>query len=377
MQMKLCAAIALFACVAALAQLPPSPASPPQGSEIQSPALRTQSTVVLVPALVLDRSEKLVFTLKADDFRLTDDGVEQKLALDENSGSEPLALVVVVQTGGAGARKLDEYRDLNGVLAAIAGGVPHQIAVVAFDSTPRLVEDFSSDADAAGNAIHDIEPGDRGAAILDALDFSVDRLRAMPAYRRAILLVSETRDNGSGTKIDDVIRAIGDTNTAIYAVAFSSTKSHTQHEAKHMIRDDTTGPAHGCMATDPNADADEISSNRWGQAFDCLGLLAPPLRLAKLAAMAAADSLERNVPETVARLTGGEYFKFENSQSLIRDLVTVSNHVPNRYGLSFQPQAPHPGFHAVELRLKDHPDLRVTARSGYWADEETLSAGSQ
>jgi hypothetical protein len=124
------------------------------------------------------------------------------------------------------------------------------------------------------------------------------------------------------------------------------------------------------MGKDPDPDA---TQNKAEQAFDCLGLLAPPLALAKLAAIRAAEGLERNVPETVAQLTGGEYFKFENSKSLERDLLTISNHMPNRYVLSFHPQSPHPGFHSVELRLKDHPGLRVTARSGYWADSDAAA----
>jgi hypothetical protein len=110
------------------------------------------------------------------------------------------------------------------------------------------------------------------------------------------------------------------------------------------------------------------------QAFDCLGQLLPPLALAKMAAIAMVGSLQRNVPETVAQLTGGEYFKFENNRSLVRSLLTISNHVPNRYVLSFQPQSPHPGFHAVELKLKDHPGLRLTARRGYWADSDADAA---
>ena len=97
-------------------------------------------------------------------------------------------------------------------------------------------------------------------------------------------------------------------------------------------------------------------------------VLVPALVLAKLAAIRAADSLQRNVPETVAQLTGVEYFKFENGKSLERDLFTISNHVPNRYVLSFHPVAPHAGFHAIELKLKDYPGLRVEARSGYWVD---------
>ena len=52
-----------------------------------------------------------------------------------------------------------------------------------------------------------------------------------------------------------------------------------------------------------------------------------------------------------------------------RGLATISNHVPNRYVLSFQPQMPQPGLHAITVTLKDHPDLVVTARSSYWAGD--------
>lgn len=366
--MKRAFPVALLAVATATAQLPDSSGAPPVSYADQAHALRSQSSVVLVPALVRDGRGKLVFTLRADDFRLTDNGVEQKLTLDDNVGSEPVALVVAVETGGAGGRKLDDLRDLGALLAAIVGGVPHLVAVVTFDSTPHLVADFTSDTDAAAAALNDLQPGDRGAAILDAIDFSVDQLRPMPGYRRTILLVSETLDHGSRTKIGDALRAVGDTNTAIYSVAFSSLKSHTAHEAERMMHDDVPGPDHGCFAKDPEADAHEVSENRAMQDFDCLGLLAPPLRLAKLAAVASAESLHRNVPETVAQLTGGEYFAFESGRKLARDLLAISNHLPNRYGLSFQPRLPQSGYHTIELRLKDHPDLHVSARHGYWVD---------
>lgn len=364
----------------ALAQGQTPPAS-------QTPPLRAQSTVVLVPALVRNAQGELVFTLKAGDFRVTDDGVEQKLTLDEDTDGEPLALVVAVETGRAGTRKLDAYRNLSAVIAAVVGNVPHRVAVVGFDSSPALLQDFNSDTDATGAALHDLEAGDKGAAILDGVKFSVDLLRKQPpSYRRAILLISESVDRGSQTTMDDALRAIGDSNTAIYSLAFSSGKADAAHYADRelpihsggsagsiSLENAHPGPPHGCMGKDPNPDA---TTNKAVQAFDCLGLLAPPLALAKLAAIRAADGLERNVPETVAQLTGGESFKFENSKSLVSDLLTISNHVPNRYVLSFQPTSPHPGFHAIELRLKDHPGLRVTARSGYWADGE-VAVGPQ
>ena len=372
--MKWCAAIALLSSFVALAQAPaPTAPHPPQW--------RAESTVVLVPAMVRNAQGELVFTLKADDFRVTDDGVEQKLKLDEETGGEPLALVVAVETGRAGARKLDAYRNLTAVIAAVVGNVPHRIAVVGFDSSPTLLQGFTSDVDAAGAALHDLEPGDKGAAILDGLKFSVDLLRAQPPpWRRAILLISETVDHGSRTRIEDALHAIGDTNTAIYALGFSTAKSEAAHYANRELPTKVVGlglenehpnPPGGCMGKDPDPDA---PTNKAVQAWGCLTQLAPPLGLATVAGIAAANGLERNAPEAVAHLTGGEFFHFEDSRGLVRALLTISNHVPNRYVLSFQPRSPHPGFHSVELRLKDHPGLRVTARSGYWADSDAAGA---
>jgi hypothetical protein len=127
------------------------------------------------------------------------------------------------------------------------------------------------------------------------------------------------------------------------------------------------------MGKDPDPEA---TQNKAVQAYDCATQLLPPLAFAKMAAIAASDAQERNVPATVAQLTGGEYFKSENRRMLVSDLVTISNHVPNRYVLSFQPQSPHPGFHSVQLKLKGHPNLRLTARSGYWADSAIAAAAN-
>jgi VWFA-related protein len=357
-----------FAFLVAFLPLSSALAQTPDQASAQAPTIITHTTLVLVPALARTKAGEPVFTLTAKDFVLTDDGIEQPVAVEEDTGSEPLALVVAVETGGAGGRRLDSVRNLGPEIEAIIGSVAHRVAVVGFDSTPRLAEGFTTDLDAVAETLRGLEPGDRGAAILDGIGFSVDLLRRQPAsYRRAILLVSETVDHGSQVKLEEALHAVSGTNTAIYSLAFSSAKSAASQEAASILHDSTPGPAGGCMARDPNAQPGE---NRWGQAFDCLGLLAPPLRLAKAAAMAAADSLRNNAPESVAQLTGGEYFKFTDARSLERCLLVISHHLPNRYVLSFHPPAPHPGFHSIGLRLKDYPDLVVEARNGYWADED-------
>jgi len=336
-----------------------------------------RSDLVLVPVLVKNKNAEAVFSLTAHDFVLTDNGVPQSLQLEPDTDSQPLALAVIVQTGGQGAVHLGDYHNLGAVLDSVIGNVPHHVAVIGFDSTPHLEQEFTTDTDAAAKAIAGLQNGDAGAAILDALNFGIDLLRNQPpAYRRAVVLFSETVDSGSQTSFEDAIRAIDDTNTAIYSFAFSSTKTAVKHEAAKIPRPEGSPYGNepyqpgGCMSKVPDADPD-AHGNRSVQALDCASDLLPPLRLARMAFIAASDGLKQNVPESVARLTGGEYFAFKDATTLVRHLITISNDVPNYYVLSFRPQSPDLGLHALGLSIKDRPGLKVRARKAYWVDAES------
>ncbi len=348
--------------------------SAPSSGNSQVTALEVRTNLVLVPALVKTKSGELVFALTAEDFILTDNGVPQPLRLEPDTDEQPVALAVIVQTGGLGASHLGDYRNLDAVLDAVVGNVEHRVAVVTFDSKPRLVEDFNSDTDAAIRTIANLQEGDPGAAILDALNFGINLLRQQPqGYRRAVLLFCETIDNGSQTSLEEAIRTVDDTNTAIYSFGFSSTKMAVKHEGSKLPRPGGTAyeatpyAKGGCMSREPDADPD-AHGKRSVQALDCASDLIPPLRLGRMAYIAARDGLQRNVPESVAQLTGGEYFAFKDATTLSRHLVTISNDAPNYYVLSFHPQSPLPGPHALNLKLKDRPGLQLSARNSYWVD---------
>ena len=361
--------VAPFLLFAALACPPAALAQSPAPSLPQPPVIRAQTTLVVVPALVATTSGEPVFTLSAQDFILTDDGSEQKISIDDEAGSEPLALVVLVEVGGAGARQLASYRHLGPSIESLVGAVPHKVAVVSFDGAPQLALNFTANLDAVAERLQGLDAGDRNAAILDSLRYSVDLLRRQPpSYRRAILLISETVDHGSQSSLEQALHDVSDTNTTIYSLSFATGKSNVAHTAALIYHDPTPGPAGGCMSRGPDVDK---SVSRMEQAFDCLGLLAPPLRLAKAAAIAAADALKRNTAESVTQLTGGESLRFKDAHSLERDVQEISHHLPNRYLLSYYPAAPHPGYHAIGLRLKNYPDLIVEGRSGYWVDEQS------
>ncbi len=384
--MKPIVLIALLAASVSLAQSPaPTSPGPDAQSDAQSnpPAasITVRSSLVVVPALVRTKSGQLVYTLKAKDFILTDDGIEQTLHLEQDTGDQPLAMVIVVETGGSGAGHLEQYRNLGPMLNNLVGNIEHKVAVVGFDSTPVLLHGFTPNLEFITRSLNNLDPGDPQAAVLDAIKFAVEMLSKQPTtYRRAILLLSETLDQGSHTSLTDALHAISDTNTAIYSIGFNSTKASMAHEAA-KFNDVEPGPQHGCFSRDVGKDADgnpvKPGQSRSAQNLNCVEELLPPLRLAVLAEIAARNALRRNISESVAHLTGGEYFKFKDVKTLDRDLFTISNHIPNRYVLSFQPQSPAPGFHYIQLKLRDYPQLSIEARNGYWVNQDGGVSASQ
>ena len=196
-----------------------------QGEKDQS-TLTVRSNLVEVPILAKTKGGEVVFQLTADDFLLTDNGVPQHLTLDQDTDSQPLALAIVVETGGAGARHLVDYGQLDSILDALIGNVDHRVALIGFDSKPHLLMRFTPKTAEASYQLRNLDPGDQGAAILDGIALAVTQLQTQPASsRRAILLLSETIDQGSKTKLNEALRLISDTNTQIYSFAFSSTGS--------------------------------------------------------------------------------------------------------------------------------------------------------
>jgi VWFA-related protein len=342
-----------------------------QQADPGQPTLSVRSTLVLVPALVKTKQGAVVFDLTADDFALTDDGVPQHLTVDPDADSQPLALAICVETGGAGVRHLEEYEHLDAILDALIGGVEHRVAVIGFDHSPHLLLPFAPETARASLQLSSLRRGDSGAAILDGVAFAIAQLRTQPArFRRAILLISESIDQGSETSLGEALRLISDTNTTLYSFGFSSTREAISHEASKFGYNHPTepGPPHGCFSRD-GADA-EYDGHYSRQVLDCLSMLAPPLRLATMAFLTARNGLRTNTSASLAQLTGGEFFRFSNAKDLRQGLVSVSHDTLNYYVLSFRPTSLTPGPHALHLEITDRPQLTLKSRTEYWIDDD-------
>jgi VWFA-related protein len=314
--------------------------------------LHTTTTLVVVPTLVQMPDKGSAFSLSAEDFVLTDNGVPQKVMLEQET-KRPLSLVVLMQTGGVARGQFGSYANLEAMLASLLGGAPNEVSIVNFDSRPEAASPFTSDVAQWKEAIDKPDPGDRGAAIFDGIAYALDLLKKEPANnRRAILLISQERDDGSKTPMKEIVRDLGETNTAVYSVTFSAQKT----EAKLALKEPHLNPPIRVIPSDgpiqPWTDAAAPIQGYFK--------LDAPLRLIF-------GAMQKNLSAEVADLSGGESMSFDGRGELESDINTLNSHIRNSYILSFTPTSTEPGLHTIKVSLVRHPEMMVSARTSYWA----------
>lgn len=300
----------------------------------QDRAFSAQSNLVRVPTLVRDAAGAPIPGLKARDFIIEDDGVPQLVRLDQATDSEPVSLMIAVQCG---RKASNEYRRVTGLAAMldpILSNSDNEAAVLFFDTKLVLVHDFTTNGDEIEAQLKKLPQGDNGAAIIDAVAYSARLLGRRPEGRkRVLLLISETRDHGSKfTDLESALAAITNNEVSIYTLAFAPYLSQQL--------DDLRGS----------------NKNDWTPVIDLQA------RLQELR-----QAMRKNIPHTLASITGGEYELFLSRSGFENHLIDFANHLYGRYELSYEPKDPHPGLHQIGVRLRNPgPDTSLNYRTTYW-----------
>lgn len=304
------------------------------------------SNLVIVPALVRAPSGDFPPILHASDFLLTDNGVRQDVSV-EDTEHQPISVLVLMQTGGAAEQELPLYAKLGPMLSYLTANSPHRVGLVEFDSQPEYTWSFTSNIDGLTEGFTHPDPGDDGAAILDAVSYGIDLLRKEPrGYRRVILLLSQTHDEGSQARADEVIRSLGENNITIECVSFSPGKEWLKEQLKHQ---------------QPENKPYQLSPN-----------LPPLLHTFNLGEplVVAFKAMQKDTAAEIAALSGGESLPFGSKAELDQQLAALANHFAETDTLSFRPTSKQPGFHSLQLQIAGHPEYHVSARTSYWSTTE-------
>jgi hypothetical protein len=146
------------------------PTLTPQAQQQNPYSLSTQTNLVTVPTQVTTPQGKFLYGLQASQFVVTDNGVQQRLRLEEAPEQTGLSLVVVVQCSGAAAMETSKLVGLSTMIEDIAGAAPHEVAVLTYGSKYALLTDFTSDPVKLEAGLAAIKPCAGGVATFDAVE---------------------------------------------------------------------------------------------------------------------------------------------------------------------------------------------------------------
>ncbi len=135
-----------------------------------------------------------------------------------------IAYIVLVDVSKSlGPREFGEVRDALGVMAGQMGP-RDRMAVIRFADRPEMVADFTSDQAALRAAFGAMERTGEHTALHLALRQAVElgkRLDPQLPARRAAVVLTDGKDEGSGITIDDVLGDVRDNRLPFYTVGFS------------------------------------------------------------------------------------------------------------------------------------------------------------
>jgi len=281
---------------------------------------RTNVNLVRVIATVKTAAGQIIGTLGRDDFEIYDNGVRQQISVFEHQTEQKLSVVLLVDTSGSTAKELKYESDSASRFfhALFAEGNPEdRAALYTFNWEIREQQSFSRDLrafDARLKVMH----GEAGTAMYDAVYLAAQRLEPREG-RKVIVVVTDGGDTVSKLTVQKALEAAQLADAVIYAIVVVPITN-------------------------------EAGRNIGGE----------------------------HALDFMAKGTGGRTFLPTVGPELDKAFTEIITELRTQYLAGFYPQNVPPAkkaFHTLDVRVKS-PDLRVSARNGYYGEVEGGAAGS-
>ncbi len=286
------------------------PVSRKTGSSKAS-VIRKNVDLVLVPVTVVDKSDKTVNGLQAEDFTVLDEKTQQEIKYF-SSEDAPLSLTVILDASGSMAPQIRSVREA--VLKLFKSSNPEdEFRVITVSSKPTNVADIGASLDEVSERLGEVHPSGF-TSLWDAMYLGVSDFKEARFQKKAMVVISDGGDNHSRYTQNEIKSILEESDTLVYAVGLF----------------------------DPRASRLE---ERMG-----------PLRL-----------------DEVTSVTGGRVFPVHSPQDLNDAIRKINRELRNQYVIGYSP-SPNPElkgkWHKLKVHLNGEPmksNLHVYARKGYYA----------
>ena len=186
---------------------------PPQSASTL--ALRANSTLVLVPVSVSDASNRFVLGLDKQNFKVYEDGIEQKIS--QFAGEDaPLSVGLLIDTSGSMGAKIDTSREaVQQFLKTM--NAQDEAFLVEFSDRAELSVAFTHDPETITDKLKSVES--RGlTALLDAADLGLKEMKRAKNPRKALLIISDGGDNNSRYTASEITKLVREADVQVYSM---------------------------------------------------------------------------------------------------------------------------------------------------------------
>jgi VWFA-related protein len=188
---------------------PPPPPVVKKAEDIPDYSLKVNVPLVNVDVLVTTKDGQFVPGLKQDNFRVVEDGVEQKVS-KFSVADAPITAVLLVEFASTSYSFLVDALQAS---YAFANSLKKDdwVAVAYYDMQPHILVDFTQDKKAVYGALNQLRiPGFAETNLFDALYDTLDRLDRVEG-KKYVILVTTGVDTFSKLTLDKIMKKIKDT----------------------------------------------------------------------------------------------------------------------------------------------------------------------
>jgi len=249
-------ALQALACSAALTLATPAV---PQGQTQNPPTIKTEVSLVNLFATVRDKNKRVVTDLKQDNFKIFEDGHEEKIAFFSKEVTLPITLGLLLDTSGSEQNMLGAIQGAGSRFLRRVLRKGDEAMIISFDTDVDLLSDFTDDRSILDRAISKARintpgggyiggnPGPIGSgnmvgtALYDAIYLACGEKLNGEAGRKAIVIVTDAQDEGSRVKLDEAIESAQRTDTVIHVLLVADPRYGGNTGVARKLTEDTGG----------------------------------------------------------------------------------------------------------------------------------------
>jgi Ca-activated chloride channel homolog len=194
----------------------PQEAAAPKAKD-NSFGITIEVDLIMMYTSIYDKSGRFVGGLKKDNFKLYEDGIEQKI--DRFSQEDaPISMGILLDLSGSMRSKIDQIN--RAALAFIRASNPQdQVFLIGFNDEVELLQDFTSDVDEITDALENtITLG--GTALYDAIYLGVQKSHTGSKAKKAVVVITDGEDRDSYYKLDEIIKKVQELDVQVFSVGF-------------------------------------------------------------------------------------------------------------------------------------------------------------